>query len=605
VIVVQRSTIVMAACLCAAGAGQVRVINDTREPVVRSVDEVAAIQFAPDVENIAGNRTRLAALIREAAGRGARIVVLPELALTGPLAGTSDAPEAVPGPTTEYFGNLSRSLRIWLSVSLAERARQGSYFITNVLMDEHGHMVQKIRKVMVRSNPGERSAARGDFRDILESVDAGGIRIGMLSGADVQAGMPRLANRGADTILISAAWSSEDPIQWTELARSLAKQYTVNLVVANRRDPRDRGSYQLGGVFSWLGGVMPPSSRSGDEVKVAPLGRRRLSWRSQSSRGLPSVVPVPLYEKGNEQIAELGRRLFFDPKLSSTGQVACSSCHAPERAFANGEAKGKGVYGRLSKRNVPTLLNVAFRPLLQWDGYASSLENFAKYPISNVHEMNSHYLDEVPAYLRAQEKYRAEFQRTMQVAHIEFEHAALALATYMRTLISGDSAFDRYYYGGDEKALTKEAKRGLRLFTGNGRCAACHLIEERSALFMDLKYHVTGVGYDAATNVFRDIGLAGISTAEQTGQFQTPSLRNVAGTAPYMHDGSMATLEQVIEFYDRGGNPNPRLDPLLKPLSLTVTEKRELAAFLRSLSGAERYTADGRRLKNDLYGATR
>jgi len=394
-------------------------------------------------------------------------------------------------------------------------------------------------------------------------------------------------------------------MQWTELARSLAKKYTVNLVVANRRNPQDPESYGAGGLFSWLGGFMQAASRSGDEVKIGPLGRRRLSWRSRSSLGLPSVVPVPLYEGGNERIAELGRKLFFDPKLSSTGEVACSTCHIPERAFANGAAKGTGVYGRVSKRNVPSLLNVAFRPLLQWDGYASSLENFAKYPISNVHEMDSHYLDQVPAYVQAQETYRAGFQEAMRTDRIEFEHVALALATYMRTLISGDSPFDRYYYGGDEKALSREAKNGLRLFTGKGRCSSCHLIGEKSALFMDLKYHVTGVGYNAATGLFSDIGLAGISTDEQTGLFQTPGLRNVAHTAPYMHDGSMATLEQVIDFYDRGGNANPRLDPLLKPLSLTAAEKRDLAAFLRSLSGTERYTADGRRQENVLHGAAR
>lgn len=570
-----------------------------------SVDDVASIQFGPESSNVAVNRTRIATLIKKAAERGARIAVLPELALTGPLAAGSTLAEAIPGPATEFFARLARQHRMWIGVSVAEQAPEGAYYIANVVLDDHGHVVQKIRKVMVKTAPGQRTVARGDFRDILESIDADGIRLGILSGDDVQAGVPRLANRGADTILITGAWSAADAAQWTGLARSLAKQYTVNLAVANRRNTADNDPFEPGGVFSWLGGFMQAGSRTEDEVKIGPLGRRRLSWRSQSSLGLPSVVPVPLYAAGNEKIAGLGRKLFFDPKLSSTGKIACATCHVPGQAFTNGEAKARGVHGRISKRNVPTLLNVAFRPLLQWDGYASSLENFAKYPISNVHEMNSHYLDEVPAYLRAQEAYRAEFRQVLRADTIEFEHAALALATYMRTLVSGSSPFDRYYYGGDEKALSTEAKNGLKVFTGKGKCSSCHLIGERSALFMDLKYHVTGVGYNAESGIFSDIGLAGISTDEQTGLFQTPTLRNVALTAPYMHDGSIAALEGVIDYYDRGGNKNPRQDPKIQPLSLTAVEKRDLAAFLRSLTGSERYTADGRREETVLQGAVK
>jgi cytochrome c peroxidase len=292
----------------------------------------------------------------------------------------------------------------------------------------------------------------------------------------------------------------------------------------------------------------------------------------------------------------LGRELFFDKGLSSTGTVACATCHQPERAFTNGQAKGVGVHDRKTYRNVPTLLNVAFRPLLRWDGYASTLENFTKYPFSGVREMDFHYLDKVVAELRARPHYAAAFRSAMGAEPIEFEHVARALATYMRTLISGDSAFDRYYYQRDEAALDESARRGLALFTGKAECARCHLIGDRYALFMYFKYHFLGVGYDPEPGASEDIGLGAISTNDLSGFFQTPSLRDVAETAPYMHDGSLATLEEVVEFFDAGGAPRPGRATGLRPLLLTRQEKRDLVAFLRSLTGAQRYSADGRRL---------
>lgn len=562
-----------------------------------AVDTVAAIQFAPIAGDVAGNRARLTTLIDDAVARGARLVVLPELALSGPLADAAAEAahaEPVPGPSTAYFERIAKARGIWIGLSLAERAPEDGYYLTSVLIDAHGAIAQRVRTVMVRPGTGAR---RGDFRDILDTVDADGMRIGILSGEDIRSGVPRLANRGADTILIAAAWRANGPIAWREVAESLAKKYEVNLIVANQRLPGEPDAADVDGVYSWLGGVIHARARDEDHAQLAPLGRRRLSWRSHSALGLPSIVPVPLYAGATADTAELGRRLFFDPKLSSTGTVACASCHAPERMFTNGAPRGVGVHGRSTKRNVPTLVNVAFRPLLQWDGYASSLENFAKYPISNVDEMDSHYLDKVPAYVRSDADYTRDFARVMRVDHVEFEHIAAALSAYLRTLISGDSAFDRFAFGGDRTALAADARRGLRLFTGKARCSTCHLVGDRTALFMDLKYHVTGVGYDASTGVFNDIGLGGISTAEQTGLFQTPSLREVARTAPYMHDGSLATLEAVIDYYARGGTREaPRLDPLMKPLALTPAEKRDLVAFLRALNGPQAYGADGRRM---------
>jgi cytochrome c peroxidase len=298
-------------------------------------------------------------------------------------------------------------------------------------------------------------------------------------------------------------------------------------------------------------------------------------------------------------MAELGRLLFVDPNLSSTGKVSCSTCHEPAKAFTNGEAKGTGVYGRKTRRNVPSLFNVAYRPLLRWDGYASSIENFVKYPINGYTEMNFHYLDKVPAYLRSQPLYVKAFRSAMGVEEIQFEDVALALAAYQRTLISGNSAFDRYYYGKDKSALSKDAQWGLRIFTGKAKCSECHTIGNDYSLFMDDKYHNLGVGYDLVKKEYDDKGLAEISNDDLSGLFLTPSLRNVAQTAPYMHDGSLKSLDQVVDFFNRGGIRSPGLDPIMKPLRLTVGERRALVAFLQSLTGDQRYSPAGQSLNQE------
>jgi cytochrome c peroxidase len=295
------------------------------------------------------------------------------------------------------------------------------------------------------------------------------------------------------------------------------------------------------------------------------------------------------------QLEELGRRLFTDPGLSSTGTVACSSCHLPDRAFANGDEFGRGVHGRTTRRNPPSLLNVAFRPLLQWDGYASSLENFAKYPLSGHTEMNFHYLDRAADYVRSRFDYRQAFGSLPGRQEIEFDGVARALAAYQRTLLSGNSGFDRYKYGGDQGALSPAAERGHDLFVGRARCATCHSIGPTDALLTDFAYHDLGIGYDASKGRYRDLGLGGISTDEFSGLFLTPSLRNVALTAPYMHDGSLHTLAEVVAFYSRGGNRGARR-PEIVPVGLRETEQSDLIAFLESLTGDHAFTRDGRRI---------
>lgn len=584
-----------ASTLYAIGAGFSAVSTSDAEPAAYGF---AAIDFAPAPGEAERNRQELVKLIAEAARRGARYVATPELGTSGayvdgarPAERGHPNAEPIPGPTTDYFARWAKELHIWLALSLPEKAEGGGYYLTTVLLDERGQIAARNRKIMVRPEAGDGPASAGDYRDVLDTVDTGGLRLGVLSGDDLQAGVPRLAARGADTILITAGWSGQDAARWGEESRRLSKQYGVNLVVANRRG----AAGPSGAIYTRSGEVLSPGTGAVPGLAQAALRQPAQRWRIETPLGLPSV-PQPTYLAASPEIAELGRTIFFDKNLSSTKTVACASCHVPEKAFTNGETKGRGVHGRTTKRNVPSLLNVAYRPLLQWDGYASTLENFAKYPISSVTEMDFHYLDEAVGYLRSRPEYVQAFRSAMGVEPIEFEAVAHALAAYQRTLVSANSPFDRYYYGRDASALSEEAKRGLKLFTGSAACTTCHIIGDRHALFTDFKYHSVGVGYDPKYESDTDVGLGGISTNDFNGLFLTPSLRNVAETAPYMHDGSMRTLEEIVEFYDRGAGKSPHRDPRLKPLSLSPQQKRDLVAFLRSLTGDQQYTADGVRL---------
>jgi cytochrome c peroxidase len=507
--------------------------------------------------------------------------------------------EPVPGPTTEYFAKYAKALGIWLVISLPERpSPESDWFLTTVLLNDKGELVTKYRKLMVRSSEESYGASRGNYRDIIDTFDDRGLRVGIMSGDDILVGVPRLADRGADTILIPAGWSDRDNDKWDQLCRRLSKQYSVNLVVANRGsalESKDAGTNKLGGIYARDGSVFLPGKKDVSDLILASLPKRKFPWPIEASLGLPSV-PLPSVDLPTYEIAELGRLLFLDTNLSSTGKVSCSSCHQPDKGFSNGEAKGTGVHERKTRRNVPSLFNIAYRPLMRWDGYASSIENFAKYPINGFSEMDFHYLDKVPGYIRSQSHYVNAFRSTMGVEEVEFDHVARALAAYQRTLISGNSPFDRYYYGKDKTALSKLAQLGFELFTGKAECSQCHLIGNEHSLFMDLKYHDLGVSYNLAKKEYGDRGLGEISTDDLSGRFLTPSLRNVALTAPYMHDGSLKTLEEVVDFHNRGGIPSPRRDPLMKPLNLTVGERKALVAFLESLTGDQKYSADGRRL---------
>jgi cytochrome c peroxidase len=281
--------------------------------------------------------------------------------------------------------------------------------------------------------------------------------------------------------------------------------------------------------------------------------------------GLDLYMPVPEQNPLTVEKIELGRRLFNDRRLSRDGSIACVSCHDPDRAFSDGRAIAVGVFGRSGRRNAPAIVNRAYGRAFLWDGRVPTLEEQVLKPIEDPNEMDL-----------------AVAEAASRVS-LTPEDLSRALASYVRSILSGDSAYDRFV-NGDRTALSAEQQAGLQIFRGKGNCTACHV----GPNFSDERLHNTGVAWrDPSTSSGQVPGYFADEGAGN-GTFKTPTLRELARTAPYMHDGSLATLEDVVEFYDGGGRPNPSIDPEIRPLQLSVEEKQALVAFLKSLSGSIR-----------------
>ncbi|MCH7875935.1 MAG: cytochrome-c peroxidase [Gemmatimonadetes bacterium] len=323
-------------------------------------------------------------------------------------------------------------------------------------------------------------------------------------------------------------------------------------------------------------GVLAAVMAAGTPFAVdATAQRPALSGRPE---GLDLYLPVPPDNPLRVDVISLGRRLFFDPILSRDSSLACSSCHQPQRGFTDGRRVSVGVFGRQGTRNVPAILNRGYGRSFFWDGRITSLEVQVLQPIRAPNEMDLS-VDEAVARVRSDPTYSQRFRSAFS-RQANAEDLARALASYIRTIQAGASRFDRLV-GGDASAMTEVERQGLALFQGKARCDRCHV----GTNLTDENFHNTGVAWSAGQ--LHDLGRFVVSGAEQErGAFKTPTLREVERTAPYMHDGSIATLEEVIEFYDRGGNANPYLDPSLRQLRLTGQEKLALLAFLRSLSGS-------------------
>lgn len=297
--------------------------------------------------------------------------------------------------------------------------------------------------------------------------------------------------------------------------------------------------------------------------------------------GLPPI-PWPKDNPYTPEKAELGRMLYFDPRLSSDNTVSCASCHGIPKAFTDQKRVSSGIEGHEGTRNAPTVINTAYQTHLFWDGRAQSLEEQSKGPIANTKEMTNIGNAE-EAHQQCQEKirkvpgYRALFKKAFGHEECTLDDIAKAIATFERTVVSGNSPYDRYI-AGDKTAMTPEQIKGWQVFQ-DVKCNICHA----GFNFTDGQFVNIGVGMDAKDP---DLGRYAITKAKSMwGSFKVPTLREVAHTYPYMHDGSLKTLDDVIDYYDKGGIPNQNLHPLMVPLQLTAEEKKALVAFMEALSG--------------------
>jgi len=296
--------------------------------------------------------------------------------------------------------------------------------------------------------------------------------------------------------------------------------------------------------------------------------------------GLDQYLPVPLDNPITLEKIALGRRLFFDKRLSKDGRTSCATCHRPSLRFTDGRRLARGVFDREGRRNTPSILNRVYGRSLFWDGRAATLEDQVRAAITGERDLGSS-MEEVVSRVSRDADYVRDFTKLFGEP-VTGTRLSQALATFVRSRLSGNSPFDRFL-SGDATALGALERRGLDLFNGRARCGRCHA----GPLLSDESFHNTGVAW--VEGRFLDPGRAeATGRNHDRGAFKTPSLREVARTAPYMHDGSMTRLTDVIAFYDRGGRPNPHLDPEIRPLHLTAGEKSALIAFLRSLTGIVR-----------------
>ena len=293
--------------------------------------------------------------------------------------------------------------------------------------------------------------------------------------------------------------------------------------------------------------------------------------------GLDQTRVIPESNPLKSEVVELGRKIFFDPILSEDNSVSCASCHQPEYAFASNNALAIGIDGKVGRRNSPTLVNRAFGKSFFWDGRAESLEEQALIPIASEIELGSS-VEGALKRIKANKEYVQLFEKAFGKDGITDKNLAKALAAFQRTLLMGDSPVDQFQsanYG----ALTDEERQGLWIYESRGGCWKCH----NGGNYSDEEFHNTGVSYG---NPKRDKGLSEFtSKSKDDFKFKTPTLRGVALTAPYFHDGSAKTLEEVVEFYSKGGAPDDKtLDPKMKKLDLSEEDKKHLVAFLKALS---------------------
>ena len=299
-----------------------------------------------------------------------------------------------------------------------------------------------------------------------------------------------------------------------------------------------------------------------------------------------ATIPVPLglipvqFPKDNPYTPEkaaLGKLLYFDPRLSADNTVSCASCHSPAFGFTDGKAVSDGIRAQKGGRSAPTVINRAYSLNQFWDGRAKSLEEQAGGPMQNAIEMgNTH--EGVVKSIQGIAGYAPLFAKAFGSPEIDIDRTTKAIATYERTVLSGNSAYDRYK-AGNKSALSAAQQRGMNIYFNKAKCDQCH----EGVNFTLNSYNNLGVGSDKPNP---DTGRYAVTKNDaEWGSFKTPTLRDIARTAPYMHDGGLATLEAVVDFYNKGGIKNKNLDEKMKPLDLSKAEQTDLVAFLKSLNG--------------------
>jgi cytochrome c peroxidase len=338
--------------------------------------------------------------------------------------------------------------------------------------------------------------------------------------------------------------------------------------------------------------------------------------------GLPPV-PIPEDNPQTPEKIALGNKLFHDKRLSIDGTVSCANCHDANKAFGDGLQFSLGHHDQTGTRNAPTVINAAFYTSQFWDGREPDLEGQSKQPFVNPveHGLTNHKA--ILEIARTDMDYRAAFLSVFDISgkQLSIDHIAKAIASFERTIISGNSPFDRYYFNGNTTAISNAQVRGFKLFIGQGRCQSCHTIEQDHAIFTDNKFHNIGIGINdiqqdiprLATAFLRtknkgadvdilvltdkkssELGRFAVTNElDKVGAFKTPTLRNIEMTAPYMHDGSLKTLKDVIRHYHNGGvtpaknKVNAYLSGGIRPLNLTEAQIDDLVAFMKALTSPE------------------
>lgn len=362
----------------------------------------------------------------------------------------------------------------------------------------------------------------------------------------------------------------------------------------------------------------PKSSAISSSAKP---GSSAIPSKENTFLGLPPV-PIPADNPQSPAKIELGDKLFHDKRFSVDGTVSCSNCHDDKKAFTDGLPTSAGNRGQTGTRNAPTILNAAYNKRQFWDGREPDLESQSKQPLINPIEHGLANHDPILDIIRTDPYYQKAFQSVfgLDAKKVTMDHVAKAIASFERTVVSGDSAFDRYYFKHQADSMTEQQIRGLGLFVGEGRCVSCHVIEQDQALFTDGQFHNIGIGINqiqpdvprlaqafmAAKAKGANVDVTVLSDKKsselgrfavtdelsQVGAFKTSTLRDIDLTAPYMHDGSLKTLKEVMTHYNNGGvtkkgdRVNDFLDGGIRPLNLTDAQVDDLVAFMKALTGS-------------------